>query len=380
MKISIIIPAFNEEKAIESTIKQSLEEKQKIMQETPVKEVEIIVVNDASTDSTKELLKRFIPEIRIISHTKNKGYGAAIKTGINNSDSDLIAFYDADGTYPINKTKDLIQNMLSSNADIVIGARLGKGTKMPAQRLLGNKLFVLLLNYFGGSHVKDTASGMRIFKRKLAVESFESLPNNLSFTPAMTTLAVHKKWKTIFVPIKYAERTGNSKLNSITQGFSFLFSILEVVKLHNPLKLFGSIGTVFILLGTILFYPILFEGINFLDFGLRRTFLISSLILVGISLIFFGFLSNFVVKLFYKKLDTAIVYKWAYDRFFLTRYNIIGVFLFVLGFALILLNLNPNHLSVSLVGIACLFIGIQLIASSVLIKTIKELYEEKVNK
>ncbi len=376
MKLSIIIPAFNEEKAIVSTIQNSLKEKEKLIQNTKIKEVEIIAVNDASTDKTNSLLQKFLPKIKIFSHKENKGYGAAIKTGIQNSKSDLIAFYDADGTYPINKLTELVSELLSENSDLVIGSRLEKGTKMPTQRLIGNKLFVFLLNFFGSFKVKDTASGMRVFKRKLC-DSLDSLPDGLSFTPAMTTLAVHEKWIISFIPIHYSKRTGNSKLNSLTHGITFLVSILEIVKKHNPLKLFGSIGLLFLFLALILFYPFFLGGINFLDFGLRRIFLITCLVLVGVTLMFFGFLANFIVKLFYKKLNTAIVYNGAYNRFLLTKYNLIGLFLFVLGLSLILLTSNSSHISIPVAGITFLFIGIQLIASSVLVKTIKELYEER---
>lgn len=379
MKLSIIIPAFNEEKAIASTIRQSIELKQQILQTTPIKETEIVVVNDGSTDKTQEIIEKFLPKIKIISHKTNKGYGAAIKSGIKATESDFIAFYDADGTYPINKTTELIHALINEKSDLVVGSRLGKGNKMPAQRIIGNKLFVFLLNFFSSKEVKDTASGMRVFRRKIA-DSFDSLPDSLSFTPAMTTMALQKNWKISFIPISYSERTGASKLNSLKYGFSFLFSILEIVKLFNPLKLFGSIGLIFILAGAVLFYPSFFHGISFTEFGLRRIFLITSLALVGISLIFFGFLSNFVVKLFHSKLNTAVVYSWAYDRYVLSKYNIIGVFLFAMGFTLVLSSTNSSHLSIPLVGITALFIGIQLIASSVLVKTVKELYDEKVKK
>ncbi len=378
MKLTIIIPAFNEEKAIISTIKQTLKEKQKIIKNTPIKEVKIIVVNDGSTDSTEKILQNFSSEIKIFSHKENKGYGAALKTGIKNSHSDLIAFYDADGTYPINRLSFLAKTLIEKDSDLIIASRLGKGTKMPLQRLIGNKMFVFLLNFFGKSKVKDTASGMRIIKRKIC-SNFDSLPDNLSFTPAMTALAVHEKWKMNFVPINYSERTGNSKLNSLKSGFNFLFSILEVIKLYNPLKLFGLIGIFFLIAGAVLFYPF-FQGMNFNNFGLRRIFLITSMILIGVSLIFFGFLSNFVVKLFYQKLNTAIVYGWAYNRFILTKYNLIGLFLFVAGFTLVFFTSNFSHLTIPLIGVTCLFIGIQLITSSVLVKTIKEVYEKKVKK
>jgi len=108
---------------------KEIREKEKIEKNTEIKEVEIIIINDASTDSTEKLVQKFVQQVKLISHKENKGYGAAIKTGIKNSESDLIAFYDADATYPINKLNELALSLLSNNSDMIIGSRLEKEQK-----------------------------------------------------------------------------------------------------------------------------------------------------------------------------------------------------------------------------------------------------------
>jgi len=378
MNLSIIIPAFNEEKAIGRTLKETFEEIKKIKQLLQLKETQVIVIDDGSTDSTAEKARKFSGKgVRLISHKKNLGYGAALKTGFAHSKGDIIAFYDADATYPIHKLHELIKVLEAKKADLVIGSRLGKGTRMQKQRLYGNKFFVLMLKLLGGSKVQDTASGMRVFKRKL-IPKLNSLPDGLEFTPAMTTKAVHEGWHTFFHPIHYKGRIGSSKLNSFSHGLKFFVSILDIAKLYNPFRLFGGIGIAFIVLGLALFHPLIFNSVPFIEFGLRRIIFIITFLLIGVNLIFFGFLANFIVKLFYDQLHTAIAYKWAYDRFLLTRYIIIGLILFIAGLAVIFFTKPEFHWLVPVTGLLFISIGVQLIVSSMIVRILKELYEKKV--
>ena len=97
IKLSIIIPAYNEENAIAEIIERCLRERENIVRETPVEEVEIIVVNDGSSDKTAEIAKQF-KEISLINFAKNRGYGAAIKSGFEKAEGDIVSFLDADGT------------------------------------------------------------------------------------------------------------------------------------------------------------------------------------------------------------------------------------------------------------------------------------------
>ncbi|MEW6295831.1 MAG: DPM/DPG synthase family glycosyltransferase [Candidatus Diapherotrites archaeon] len=378
MKLSVVIPAFNEEKAIEKTLKETLTETKKIKAILPLREAEVIVVDDGSTDSTAEKAKKFRGKgVKIISHKKNSGYGSALKTGFSHSKGDIIAFYDADATYPINRLHELVQVMQKKNADMVIGSRLGKGTKMPKQRLYGNKLFVLMLKLLGGGQVQDTASGMRVFKRKL-IPKLVSLPGGLEFTPAMTTKAIHEGWNILFQAIPYKGRIGSSKLSSVGHGLKFFLSILDITKLYNPFRLFGGLGIIFIAIGLSLFHPLIFNSVPFIEFGLRRIIFIIAFLLIGVNLIFFGFLANFIVKLLYDQLHTAIAYKWAYDRFLLTRYIVIGLILFIAGLSIIFFTRPGFHWIVPITGLLFISIAVQLIVSSMIVRILKELYEKRV--
>lgn len=377
MDLSIVIPAYNEGMAIEQTLRQTLKERENL-RKAGINKTEIIVVNDGSTDSTEEKIKKFNGKsVRLISHETNKGYGAALKTGFNNARGELIAFYDADGTYPINKLSDLCSCLVEENADMVIGSRLGKGTKMPKQRYVGNKLFAFFLSFLSSSKVVDIASGMRVFRKKL-VHQFNSLPDDLTFTPAMSAEAVHENWKLLYVPISYGRRIGESKLNSFQEGVNYIFSILNVVKLYNPLKLFGLIGAFFILGGLALFSPLILHSIPITEFGIRRIFFIITFFLMGVNLVFFGFLANFMVKLFYEKLHTSVAYKWAYDRFFMTRYNILGLIFFFIGLGILFYSNIFSHWLVPVAGILLVLIAVQLIASSMIVRILKELYEKRI--
>ncbi|MFH1544987.1 MAG: glycosyltransferase family 2 protein [archaeon] len=377
MQLSIVIPAYNEGMAIEQTLRHTLKEKENL-RKAGINRTEIIVVNDGSTDSTEEKIKKFNGKnVRLISHETNKGYGATLKTGFNNSKGELIAFFDADGTYPINRLSDLCRKLIEENADMVIGSRLDKGTKMPRQRYFGNKFFAFFLSFLSSSKVIDIASGMRVFKKKL-VNQFNSLPDDLTFTPAMSAEAVHEDWKLLYVPISYGRRIGESKLNSFQEGINYIFSILNVVKLYNPLKLFGLIGVLFVLAGLTLFSPFILHSIPITEFGVRRIFFIITFFLIGVNLIFFGFMANFMVKLFYEKLHTAVAYKWAYDRFFLTRYNILGLIFFFIGLGIIFNSLIFSHWLIPVMGILLVLIGVQLVASSMIVRILKELYEKRI--
>ena len=147
---TIVIPAFNEERAIDQTITE--------ISNLPVP-LEIIVVDDASTDKTFELASSH-KDVRVIRHTKNRGYGAALKTGFANAKGDLVGFLDADGTYPPEYFPKLCTPALDG-AELVIGTRMtGEDSQMPTTRRIGNFFFAKLLCLLGWQPVTDCASGM----------------------------------------------------------------------------------------------------------------------------------------------------------------------------------------------------------------------------
>jgi len=166
MKLSIIVPAYNEEDAIEATIRQCLEARTVIADGTEVDAVEIVVVSDGSSDRTAEIAREFEPDIKLVAYPDNRGYGAAITTGFEKATGDLVSFMDADGTINPRDFVGLVNKLLSEGADICLGSRMGKGSKMPPVRFLGNLFFRTLVQFLSGRHTTDVASGVRVLKRE----------------------------------------------------------------------------------------------------------------------------------------------------------------------------------------------------------------------
>ena len=240
--LSIVIPAYDEEEAIASILERCLAAREAIREKTGLA-VEVVAVDDGSGDRTREIAARY-PEARLVVHPKNRGYGAALMTGFESAKGELLGFLDADGTCDPEAFIDLCSALSAEGADLAIGNRLHPGSRMPITREAGNRLFAFILSTLTGVDVKDTASGMRVFKRNL-LPRLAPLPTGLHFTPAMTARAACLRARIVEVPIPYAERRGRSKLNILEDGFRFLRVILGTVFAYYPLKVFGPMGVFF---------------------------------------------------------------------------------------------------------------------------------------
>ncbi|QDU60822.1 Undecaprenyl-phosphate 4-deoxy-4-formamido-L-arabinose transferase [Planctomycetes bacterium Pan216] len=234
--LTIVIPAYNEEDAIGSTISRCLDAREMIKREGGVDEVEIIVVSDGSSDRTVEIAKTF-SDIGVIVFEHNRGYGAALKEGFAQGKGNLVSFLDADGTCDPRVFAQLCRAVIDQGGDIVLGSRLGPDTKMPAIRKLGNRIFAALLGFLCGQWVTDTGSGMRVMRRS-SLERLYPLPDGLHFTPSMSTRALMNGLNVIEVPMPYEERIGTSKLSVIHDGLRFLRVIVEGVLCYRPERLF----------------------------------------------------------------------------------------------------------------------------------------------
>jgi len=248
MILSIIIPAYNEEESIQAIVRRTLAAAEVIRARTPVEEVEVIVVSDGSFDRTEELARTFLPAIQLIAYPDNRGYGRAIKTGFKRARGELVSFLDADGTCDPLFFVDLVNKLLEEKADICIGSRMGPGSRMPALRRVGNRLFRSLINLIAKTKVTDSASGMRVLRRDRLPDIYP-LPDGLHFTPAMTArAALDPKLSIVEVEMTYQEREGRSKLNAAKDGLRFLKVILSVALTYRPLTLLAPPALLLILL------------------------------------------------------------------------------------------------------------------------------------
>lgn len=235
-KLTIVIPALDEEQSIASIVERCLAQRQALRDACGLREVEVVVVSDGSTDRTAEIARGYEPEIRVVVFERNRGYGAAIKTGWEVSGGDLLAFLDADGTcdpaYLIPMCKKAM-----AGTDVVLGNRLHEGSAMPLVRRIGNRLFAWLLGYLSQEHVGDTASGMRVVRRE-ALRFLYPLPDGLHFTPAMSAVClVHEDLSIAEIEMPYREREGRSKLRVLRDGFRFLGTILAAAMIFRPRRL-----------------------------------------------------------------------------------------------------------------------------------------------
>jgi glycosyltransferase involved in cell wall biosynthesis len=235
-RLTIVIPALNEEGAIGATIERCLAAREGIVRVGGVTDVELIVVSDGSTDRTAEIARQY-DEVQVIEFEENQGYGAAIKTGWEAGCGELLAFLDADGTCDPRFFEEMTYVAITQNADVVLGSRLGPESKMPRVRRFGNRIYALGLGFLCGRHVTDTASGMRVVRRS-ALTDLYPLPDGLHFTPSMSARALLNNLRVLELPMRYEERIGESKLSVLRDGVLFFKTIFEGVLCYRPEKMF----------------------------------------------------------------------------------------------------------------------------------------------
>ena len=254
--LTAIIPAYNEEKTIGGLIDDLKKELSNLDLE-----YEIIVVNDASTDKTKEILEK-TEGIKLINHPYNKGYGASLKTGIKNARYDLLLFIDGDGQHPIEEIPNLLK--YADEFDMVTGARI-KGYKGPYMRRPGKKLLHFIAKYLTGVDIPDLNCGFRMIKKGELIKILHLLPSGFSFSTT-SILAFAKDGLNIkSVPIEIKKRQGKSMVKP-KDALRMLLLILRIVLLFSPLKVFLPVS-VFFFICTILSaaYDLIFQPLNITD-------------------------------------------------------------------------------------------------------------------
>ncbi|MCK5012044.1 MAG: glycosyltransferase family 2 protein [Deltaproteobacteria bacterium] len=339
LKLSIIIPAYNEEDAIGDIIGRCLSEKRNIINKTSVLKVEIIVVDDGSRDKTAEIVKGYGREVKLITFEKNRGYGAALKAGFEEASGDLVSFLDADGTCNPKFFIDLCNKLTKENADIAIGSRLGAGNSMPLLRRVGNKAYVMLINLIGRMRITDSASGMRVL-RKDCLPRIYPLPDGLHFTPAMSCRAVmDENIKIVEVPISYQERKGESKLSVIQDGVRFLKTIIDIALIYEPLRFFGSMGIIFLLIALGYgVYPLFFYLKMKIvpSYMIYRIITITALVFTSFTMFTIGIISEQIADFMMgKRREKGFFKKLIYSLFSQKKLIIVGPLISLSG---ILLN------------------------------------------
>ncbi len=214
MKVTVIIPTINEGKSIGKVIDDIIVDCEK----------EVIIVDSNSTDGTVEISRS---KGAVVINEPRKGYGRAYKTGIESASGDVIATLDGDSTYPAEEIGKLVKMLDDEKLDFITCDRLSKMQQgaMSGKHKFGNWVLSMTMRILFGTRIKDSQSGMWIFRRKI-VEKLELTSDGMPFSEEIKIEACRKGFKVKEVPIEYRVRVGEAKLTSWgdgTKNLKFLF-------------------------------------------------------------------------------------------------------------------------------------------------------------
>jgi len=239
--VTVVIPAFNEG----PHVAQQIRDVDRVMKASGWT-YEIIVVDDGSRDSTAA--EADSTGVQVLQRAKNRGYGAALKLGVQRARYGYILITDADGTYPV----DAIALLLAAAEEnaMVVGARTGEDVAIPLVRRPAKAFIRGLASYLSGERIPDLNSGLRIMRKDLVQRYRHLLPDGFSFTTTITLASICNGHAVTYIPINYQARLGSSKIRP-RHAYDFTLLVLRVIVYFNPLKVFIPFGAVLALWGAV---------------------------------------------------------------------------------------------------------------------------------
>jgi glycosyltransferase involved in cell wall biosynthesis len=253
-QVSVVIPAFNEAAHVLDQVRAV----QDVLRASGW-EHEVIVVDDGSTDGTAEKAAQ-APGVRVLRRRRNRGYGAALKLGIEAARYGWILITDADGTYPTAAIPTLLAQ--AEGSDMVVGARIGTSVSIPFARRPAKAFLRWLASYLAGQRLPDINSGLRLMRADLVRRYEHLLPSGFSFTTTITLAAACNDHIVEYVPIDYHARLGESKIRP-RHAYDFALLILRTIVFFNPLKVFMPLGALLAAAGLAkLAYDILLDNLS----------------------------------------------------------------------------------------------------------------------
>ena len=270
-QLTIILPAFNEEHAIGEVMRQVQTHCSDLVRE-------ILVVDDGSSDQTAIVAET--AGAHVIRHHQNKGYGAAIKTGIQSARTEWILIMDADGQHRMEDVLRLSQ--LIDKCDMAVGHRIGL-MHSTLWRLPGKWLLGLLANYLARRTIPDLNSGLRLMRRDLALKYLHICPSGFSFSTTITLAFHNRKYDVIYVPIQVEKRYHGKSRVSLGTGLDTFILILRIASLFDPLRIFVPLSVSIGLFG--ICFSIYYIIKAFTISGAPILLIVSSLILFTLGLL-----------------------------------------------------------------------------------------------
>jgi glycosyltransferase involved in cell wall biosynthesis len=275
--LSIIIPAYNEEKSLADFMPEAVEFCRK-------KQFQLLLVDDGSNDNTGNEMEKFSKEnfIRVIHNKANSGYGASIKNAIRKAETDYVVTIDADGQHRLNDIEKLFQTAIEKDAEMVVGNR---GKSSSGYRSFGKWLIRKVAGLLMPISIKDINSGMKLYDRSLAMKYLKICPETMAYSDIILLAFVFKKHRVLEVPTEInPRRNGKSTINTST-AVDTMKEIINIIVLFNPIRIFFPVGLFFILISCVWEIHILIQG---------RGISIGSMLgfVTGILVLFIGLLTH----------------------------------------------------------------------------------------
>ena len=285
IKVSVIIPAYNEAMGIRDTLVE--------LEEFLNEDFEILVIEDGGEDNTYEIVDELTKEysnIRCIRHRRNKGYGSAIVTGCRHANGNIIAWYDADGQHRPEDLLAIISKMEKEDLDYCIGIRT-KDSYQDKSRIIGKSILKRVVNFLAKEPMADFNSGMRAFRKEVLIRYINLLPRRFGASTVTSFIMQEENYVGGGGPIHVRKRVGKSSVKQFRDGILTISLIFNIIILFRPKEIFGSLGILTILLGAI--YGIVCAVVD----GLGVPVLSAIVIGLGIQILFLGILSSQISQL-----------------------------------------------------------------------------------
>jgi len=239
---TIVVPVYNEVNALKETVDEL----------APIVEAHsdcvLLFVNDGSTDGSGDLLKELIAgkeRMRLLEHPRNRGYGAALKTGVRHAETPLVVITDADRTYPNERIPELAE--MCRDRDMVVGARTGATVQIPLIRKPAKWALTRFASWLASYPIPDLNSGLRVMRRSQVLRFLSVLPNTFSFTSSISIAMLVNDLDVLYEPIDYYRREGSSKIRPIRDTLRFTQLIFRSAMYFRPLKAFSPVVVLFLL-------------------------------------------------------------------------------------------------------------------------------------
>ena len=296
-KIAILIPCFNEEKTIGSVVRDF---------RSQLPEADIYVYDNNSTDDTAGEARQ---AGAIVRHERRQGKGNVIRSMFREVDADIYVMVDGDGTYPADRVYELIKPVLSGDADMVIGSRLHamSESRFKVLNLIGNKLYLFILNFIFKVNITDLLSGYRAFSSRL-VKSLPILSRGFEIETELTVKCLQRNYRILEVPVNLSERPegSKSKIKVFRDGLLILNTIFALFRDYKPLTAFGMSGLALIICGLV---PGIIVITEFIATGIVRRLpmavLSVGIVLSGLLVMFTGLILHTVSRRF-QELDSQM--------------------------------------------------------------------------